>query len=248
MYSQNLEEQFITEYFGDFKGSLLSIGENDGQMLSNAKKLIELGWTAVLVEPSPKAFAKLSHLHIDNPNVTCVNVAIGTVYGKMTLHESGNHYADNSDIALLSSLREEETIRWKKAGVKFEKCEVDVIPYDQILIDTSYVAFDFITIDAEGMDWDILQQIDLSHTKLICIEWNGNQIMKLLFIKYCSGFGLSELIYESGENLIIGRGMQTLEQRKYEIAHNAVMANEELAKGDLNFSDDINELKKELND
>ncbi len=61
MYSQNNEEQIIIEYFKDFKGHLLDIGANDGLTLSNSRKLIELGWTGDLVEPSPNAFQKLTY-------------------------------------------------------------------------------------------------------------------------------------------------------------------------------------------
>jgi FkbM family methyltransferase len=201
-YSQNLEEQHILNYFGNFKGSLLDIGANDGKTFSNSLKLIELGWEATLVEPSPKAFNKLSELHFGNKNVTCINTAIGTKNGTMILHESSHHNKDQKDIALLSSLKESETERWKKSGVKFNQCEVNVSTYKKVF-ETS--VFDFITIDAEGYDLEILRQIDLTDTKLLCIEWNTNDQAKGQILEYTIKFGMNKIIYVSGENLLIGR-------------------------------------------
>lgn len=202
MYSQNEEELFIIKFFNGFTGSLLSIGENDGKTFSNALKLIELGWTAFLVEPSPVAFEKLKLLHQNNKKVFCINKAIGNINGSITLHESGAHVNGGNDIALVSSLIESETKKWKKSGVNFKSVQVDMLDYKTFADD---LLFDFITIDAEGMDIDILNQIDLSNTKLLCIEWNGIESNRLQILKHTSKFGMSNIIYQSIENLIISR-------------------------------------------
>lgn len=202
MYSQNNEEDFIVKHFDGFVGSLLSIGENDGKTFSNALRLIELGWSATLVEPSPDAFAKLELLHKGNKLVHCVNIAIGNSNGTITLHESGAHVRGGNDIALVSSLIENETAKWKKSGVKFNPVDVSMLNYKTF---AGYQSFDFITIDAEGMDIEILKQINLLGTKLICIEWNGNEQNKIEILKYTSSFGMQNVIYENIENLLIGR-------------------------------------------
>ena len=62
-YSQNNEQKHILEFFNGKKGTLLSIGENDGQTYSNAYALIQLGWISALVEPSEIAFNKLKELY-----------------------------------------------------------------------------------------------------------------------------------------------------------------------------------------
>ena len=126
-YSQNQEQEYILNYFGDYKGNLLSIGENDGKKFSNALRLIELGWSATLVEPSPKAFKALELLHKDNPNVRCINVAVSDTCGKMKFYESGHHLSDKSDFSLLSSLDYSETEKWRRSGVKFTETEVVVL-------------------------------------------------------------------------------------------------------------------------
>lgn len=199
-YTQNKEQEYILEYFKDFKGTLLDIGANDGKTFSNSLALIENGWKACLVEPSPCTFEKLKELHKDRDNVICINAAVGETSGKMKFYESGHHLKDKSDYALLSTLDPNETIKWRKAGIEFKEIEVDVITMDEL-----NAHFDFVTIDAEGIDIEILKQIDLTHTKLLCIEWNSIMSNKLVILEYCSQFGMNKIIYESGENLLICR-------------------------------------------
>lgn len=203
MYSQNQEELHITNYFKGFTGSLLSVGENNGRTFSNALRLIELGWRAVLVEPSPVAFKKLLELHKDNPKVDCYDWAIGITDGLVTLHESAHHLKDKSDYALLSTLNEDEKTRWK--DVDFRPVQVHCVTYKTLLRETKFSGFDFITIDCEGNDTVVLKQIPLGLTKLLCIEWNSNEDVRHEILTYTSGFGLNNVIYQNAENLLIAR-------------------------------------------
>ena len=199
MYSQNNEEKVLTEYFGDFKGTLLDIGANDGKLFSNSLRLIELGWDAVLIEPSLAAFLKLEELHNSNDRVICLNIAIGNENGAAILHESGHHLPDKSDISLLSTLKPEEKKRWN--GVMFREREVRVLDYATFK-KRFPKDFDFINIDAEGMDWDILSQIDLSGTKCVCVEHNSVDTGK--YVKYCEKYNL-KLIHQNAENVICAK-------------------------------------------
>jgi FkbM family methyltransferase len=205
-YSQNKEQEIIANFFSDFKGTLIDIGANDGKTFSNSLALINNGWKAVLIEPSTVAFKKLDELHSDNINVSCYKCAIGNENGKAQLKVSGHHLNDKSDVALLSSLNEDETIKWRNAGVSFEEEEVVVNTYAQLCKISGNKNFDFITIDCEGLDFDVLRQIDLSNTRLLCIEWNSIPQNKTDILNYCFKFGMDKVIYESGENLIICRG------------------------------------------
>jgi len=197
-YSQNGEDLFVIDYFKGFKGTLLEIGANDGETLSNSLLLIENGWKAHLVEPS-SMFDRLVALHGDNPNVTLHNYAIGgLIPSEMTFYESEAHVPGGSDLALVSTLDFEETLRWRNAGVKFHERKVPVKPYDL------KEQFDFISIDAEGYDEIILSQIDLSPTSCLCIEFNGMFDTKARIINYCATYGL-KLVHVNNENLIFTR-------------------------------------------
>jgi FkbM family methyltransferase len=204
-YSQNKEDIAVLNYFGkDFKGLLLDIGANDGITLSNSRLLIESEWSAYLIEPSPKAFNKLMVNLIGNSeNTVPLNFAIGTENGKATLYESNEHLTKN-DIALLSSLNEAETKRWKNQ--KFKGVEVDVLTFESFLFLFEEIAnIDFISIDAEGLDLDILKQINLTdlNVKCLCIGHNSNKQVRAEIIEYCLQHGLNNILLENSENIIL---------------------------------------------
>jgi FkbM family methyltransferase len=199
-YAQNAEDIAIQNYFGLYKGVLLSIGENDGRTFSNALALIEKGWEAVCAEPSPSAFDKLCALHKGNAFVLPVNVAIGTENCAADFYDMGAHVG-NGDTSLLSTLKESETKRW--VGTEFTKTKVRCVDYATFLEMIPVKVFDFISLDAEGLDIAILRQIDLSAVKCLCIEWNGNE-WDLAVIRSIVPVEMKE-IYRSLENVIFAR-------------------------------------------
>jgi len=90
MYSQNNEEDVILNYFGSFVGTFLDCGANDGVTLSNTRALAERGWCGVLVEPSPKAYARLKE---NCKNYGCIYTypfALGITNGTITLKDSSS--------------------------------------------------------------------------------------------------------------------------------------------------------------
>lgn len=205
MYSQNSEEQTILDYFGEqYVGNLLEIGSNDGITLSNTFACLNRGWSGVLIEPSPKAFARLAeniYKRKGDGYVAIYNVAIGNTNDTLKFYESGKLLSDN-DIALVSTLKESETIKWGKEN--FTEIEVPCITIANLFSKIEVPKFDLISIDCEGLDWDILQQINLKDVwcKMLIIEFNG--VEKEKYVKYCECYGM-KLISENAENLIFVR-------------------------------------------
>lgn len=197
-YSQFGEGKIINEYFGD-KGVLISLGENDGRTLSNVLGLIERGWKAYLVEPSEVPFAKLKELHKGNENVKCFNYAVGTYDGDTFFYDSGTHL-NKGDTGLLSSTSEQEIKRWGKLCT-FEKKTVKMKTWGFFKKDAKFRKADMISIDCEGVDFDILTQIDFNalKTKMVCVESNSVENEK--YINYMFKFGF-KLHYSNSCNLI----------------------------------------------
>src|SRR5262245_41414582 len=142
-YSQNNEQQIILDFFQGAIGTVLDIGANDGKTLSNSRRVIELGWRGTLVEPSKKAFKKLSDLYADCQDVEVFNVAISLVAGEQDFYESGHHLTEN-DHSLLSSLKKEETHKWI-ASTEFKKTKVKCITIDDLVYLSKFRTFDLIT-------------------------------------------------------------------------------------------------------
>lgn len=204
-YSQNGEDLWVLKYFGNFRGTLLEIGANDGITLSNSRLLIEMGWKAHLVEPA-SVFSKLQALYTGNDDVKCYNYGIGEQATVVPFYESLNHVPGGSDRALVSSVDYEETVKWRNSGVEFVEGAIELKTFEEFYIEAEAPALDFISLDAEGFDWSILQQIDLDAVgcKCLCIEWNGNYRLQNMIVGYCTSYGM-RIGLENRENLIFIR-------------------------------------------
>ena len=199
-YSQNQEQEAILNYFGDFIGSFLDIGSNDGETFSNTRALALKGWSGVCVEPSPKAFERLEKLYSQKPKkIFCYPFAMGSHNGKATLKESGP-LCSAADIGLVSTFHQHEQDRFK--AVKYEPIEVKVFRWKTFYNRLKIKTFDFVSIDTEGEDLTILSQMDVKDVRAVCLEWNGKTELKTEFDRYLSGF---KVIYTSGENLLYAR-------------------------------------------
>lgn len=206
MYSQNAEEKIILDYFRkypeNFRRTLLDIGANDGKTFSNSLALIERGWKAILVEPDIEPFERLLALHKGNQNVFCYNIAIANEDEVVDFYKSGTHL-EKGDAGLLSTLSEMSYNKWRDT-TEFEVIKTKTVCFSTFMETCPEKKFDFITIDAEGMDWNIISQMDLNKLgcNLACLEHNGEKIK--MFNDYFNAFGLS-LIHGNAENLIYGR-------------------------------------------
>jgi FkbM family methyltransferase len=200
MYSQNNEEQIILNYFSERKGTFLDIGANDGVTLSNVRALAEIGWKGALIEPSKISYDKAVINYKQYKKVRIFNCAISDKTGHFDFYESGEHLG-NGDYSLLSSLKEDETKRWSKE--EFNKTTVNTFTFKDWLLLCKYNTFNFISIDAEGYDYEILTQINLKSrgTELICVEHNGKDLNK--YVEYCGKFKF-KIININNENLIMG--------------------------------------------
>lgn len=199
MYSQNNEEKIIANYFGQHKGTFLSLGENDGQTFSNVRQLALDGWSGLCVEPAPTPFEKLKKLYQKNSKVKCLQYAITDYSGKIDFFHSGTHL-NNGDTDLISTTEPVELLRWP--DVQFTKTSVHCLTFSELLKKTKFKEFDFISIDIEGAELKILPSINFTalSTKLVCVEYNGKN--KQLFNKIFSSF---TLIHQNAENLIYGK-------------------------------------------
>lgn len=202
-YSQNDEERVILEYFGPHVGTFADIGSNDGITFSNTRALAERGWKGILVEPDPNAFKKLQELYVKYKKLYTYNYAIGDHNGVAMLQCSSNLVSAN-DIGLVSTFEASEMDRFKSV-VSYTPVEVKVYKWKTAINRWSIQKFDFISMDVENYEMKILPDIDLTETKLICLEHNGSAAKKQAYLECTSKYGLNKIIYESGENIIIAR-------------------------------------------
>ena len=196
--SQNNEAEVVAEYFKHHKGGvLLSLGENDGETLSNSYDLIAAGWTGILVEPGVAPFNKLQHRYARNHTVFAYNFAIG-------IHTGKGSFCNASD-SLLSTTKPEQLEKWKT--VTHKEDQVDFYTFNDARDLFVFKYFDFITIDCEGMDWEILQQMNLEELgcQCICVEHNSDMPRYENIKAHCAKYGLVKELLFNGENTILAR-------------------------------------------
>lgn len=190
MYSQSDEESFILDFFKDRPaGRVLDIGAYHATTFSNSRALIEKGWSAVLVEPSPRCFVGLMEAYRGNDRVKLVNACIGAKLGIVDFHDSEGAVA---------TIHQENYERWKGVQLDFQKIVLPIIPAQE-LIYAAGMDFDFITIDCEGNDYDVIQSLPLSliNPSLICVEYSAPEIFQ-----YLASLGYS-LLHQNQENILM---------------------------------------------
>jgi FkbM family methyltransferase len=166
MYSQNKEEGVIGSLFGD-TGRFLDVGAFDGKTFSNTLRLYERGWSGVLVEPSPLAFAGLQRQYIkDDGRAVLVQAAVSTVDGYIDLWDSGGDAISSTDTG--------HKEKWEKGyKCKFNKVTVPAVTFDALFnkYGTDYA---FVNIDTEGTSVRLFARLmELGHRpRCICLEYD----------------------------------------------------------------------------
>jgi FkbM family methyltransferase len=190
MHSQNLEEQFITDYYGQSTGRLLDIGAYDGETFSNTYALIDQGWSGVMVEASPQVFVALQR-KLKGFKVELLNTCITT--GEETLID----FYDNGGAVATPNVANFK--KWEKHA-EFEKIHVMSMHYARI-IEKFGADFDMVNIDVEGGSTDLFLALYdiMPQVSLWCVEHDGNYAQ----IK-AKASGLTEL-HRNGENIILAK-------------------------------------------
>lgn len=155
MFSQYDEERFILEACAGIEnGRLLDIGAWDAKTFSNSRALIELGWSAVLIEPSPgplhglvKEYGEWNRWH----NVQVVGAAL-TVHG-------GLIELNITDDAVSQPTSDAQRIEeWQSTGGFFGKLTVPSISVADLFAQFGG-NFEFVSIDTEGTSTAIFAEM-----------------------------------------------------------------------------------------
>jgi FkbM family methyltransferase len=149
--------RLVAAFFGDIKGYYVEVGANDPRARSQTWHLEQRGWTGVLIEPQPDLAARLrAERKGEVFAVACSSPA--KAGQELPLHVAGP----------LSSLDR----RSMAPGATPEtSIRVPVRTLDSILEQAgSPAAFDFLSIDVEGHEIEVLQGFDL-------VRWRPRLIM-----------------------------------------------------------------------
>jgi FkbM family methyltransferase len=175
-YSQHGEDYLLWRFF-EFKkkGFYVDVGAFDGIHLSNTYSFEQQGWQGILVEAHPFYYELCEK---NRPGSICVHAAC---VGNETLKEVE---FQSETLGLLSGIkggREKDVCkRYRNRGLNFEGFKKSRVPactlnelFDRFLPGGTDI--DFVSIDVEGTELDVLQGLDLARfsPRVLIVECNA---------------------------------------------------------------------------
>ena len=167
-YAQAGEDLIVNYYFESVnikKPTYLEIGTNEPILHNNTYFFYLNKCVGVCIEPDSNMIGVIKK---KRPNDIVLNVGIGTSEGTQmpfyTFPEWRNSWNTFS--------QEEAELRQKTSGIKYSVEYIDLKTVNGIIETHFDKTPDFISIDVEGLDLDILQSIDYNRYKpeVICVE------------------------------------------------------------------------------
>jgi FkbM family methyltransferase len=163
---QHGEDRILSLVFRDQKqGLLIDVGAADGYWNSNSRILLQRsGWSGILIEPEPEQFQKLNDTYKDNSNVICIKCAVGLKEGRHDFYCGGQVSTFKEEIKYSAEVNH---------NIQYVKTSVSISTLTRILNDVGLEdEIDFLSIDAEGMNYEVWQSLDKQKysPKLVCIE------------------------------------------------------------------------------
>lgn len=166
---QHGEDRILKLVFRDRPtGLLVDAGAADGWANSNSIMLLQRpGWRGVLIEPEPVQFQKLQQRYKDRHGVTCANLAVGKTSGQRTFYCGGQVSTFCPEVKHSAEVNH---------GIVYSEIKVRMVPLSELLLNLGIrEPIDFLTIDVEGMNYEVWQTVNTSiHSPgLVCIEGHG---------------------------------------------------------------------------
>lgn len=209
-FSQFKQDKFINEVIFNNKkfGFFIDIGAHDGVSINNSVFFEKYkSWNGLCIEPNPNVFKEL----IKNRKSININKCIGndnkkvmftqiTGYSEMLSGITDNYHANHVERI--------DNLISKKGGEK-SQIEVEMITLDSIKEATNN-DIDFISIDTEGNEFDIVNSINFKLLKVKCLvienNYKDNKISN--YLQSCNFKLIFKLdtdeIYVNNQNLNFG--------------------------------------------
>lgn len=153
----------ILPYLKDIEnGYFVEAGALDGLFMSNTKILEDLGWTGLLIEPSPWAYEKCKE-NRKSEVINCALVSKGYPYTEI----DGDFFYDGKDgLGAWSGVK-----RYSKDG---DQLRISARTLDSLLKERNITHIDLFSLDVEGYELNVLKGLDLETVDIsyILIEIN----------------------------------------------------------------------------
>src|ERR1700690_206325 len=165
--SQHGEDRWLERYFrGKREGFYVDVGAYDGVVISNTYYFEKIGWSGILLEPNPtkaelcrqnrpasRVFECAAVSTTETTHVEFLDVPGGEVYSTVVPSEFNLE-------------------RLKDYGLSSRRLMVQARTLDSILAEVAPAQIDFVSIDVEGAELEVLKGFDIARwrPRLVMIE------------------------------------------------------------------------------
>jgi len=194
-YSQGDEQRHILASVDSQIGRFLDIGACHPTCFSNTRALYELGWSGVMVEPSPGPFQSLLFEYGRDPRIELIQAAVSFSSGLAELHATED---------MTSTIDAPHYDRWKKICAFYAKFHVPTITLADIF-NRFGGNFAFVNIDAEGISGRLAMALleTEARPQCLCVEHDNLSTDEgtgaLDFLARSKGY---RMVHHNGENAV----------------------------------------------
>ena len=163
-YSQLAQDLHVLRHYRNkTHGYFVEVGASDGIALSNTYLLERnYSWTGLCVEPLPKQFAALKQ---NRPGSRCQNVALSGTTGQMTFTIADDDMTSGLTQFLRSTVTDTTTVQVQTQTL-----------LDLLVEQNAPKHIDYLSLDTEGSEYDILKTFDFSRYTFGLIDVEHNYI------------------------------------------------------------------------
>lgn len=165
VYAQYNEDVIIAALLHDTEnGFYVDVGANHEEFHSVTKYFYERGWRGINIEPIPRLIKEISR---KRPRDINLGYAVSTKKGKMKFREYPKHDG-------LSTFSEQSKLENEKRRLPYKDYDIKVNSLKNILNDYKVDTIDFLKIDVEGFEEEVLKSNDWIkfRPRVLCVEAN----------------------------------------------------------------------------
>jgi FkbM family methyltransferase len=178
--------KFLGDHFQDLfaymylekkqNGFYIDIGANDGVTASNTCVFEQLGWRGVCVEPQPEIYRQLRK----SRNCDCYNAAVSSKSDDCVEFVIAGDHGVNPCSGLADGFTASLRKNINEMRLKTKTIKVKTMTFDDVMKNYPDVThIDYMSIDVEGAEADILETIDFEKYSFGFVTIEGNEPEKI---------------------------------------------------------------------
>eukprot|EP00982_Pelagococcus_subviridis_P005339 29600-Pelagococcus_subviridis.AAC.2 len=186
--SQDKEDQFLEDSFfkGVCEGTYVELGGLDGVKFSNTHMFHHgLRWRGVLIEPSPRNFARLTE---NRPRDELYNAAVCAQHSQVHFIEALNSVSNGASSGVLEFMAPSFVEHWKDrlTATGSTLTKIECMPLSDILLksDAGRTHVDMLSLDVEGAELEVLRTLDFDKHQFGVIFYEADEHDPVKYASY----------------------------------------------------------------